>query len=180
MTAAWWPVAITSVSASSDGISASSSPTRSATSVPSASGTRTAFALPAVHVVGAVPAAVDARALEPLAAELAVAVRVHERRDHDVAGPQRPHLGADRLDHADEVVAHLAALLVVLHRLVRPQVAAADRCPRDDDERIGRIAATGVAYVLDPDVARVVHHGCAHSKLLFPAVRLAATIDWLH
>ena len=45
-TAAWWPVAMTSESVSSDGISASSWPTGSATSVPSACGTRTASPWP--------------------------------------------------------------------------------------------------------------------------------------
>ena len=44
--AAWWPVPITSVSASSDGISALSASTGSATSVPSACGTRTASPCP--------------------------------------------------------------------------------------------------------------------------------------
>src|SRR3954467_1364563 len=43
-TAAWWPVPSTSDSVSSDGISASSSPTGSAKSVPSAYGTRSASA----------------------------------------------------------------------------------------------------------------------------------------
>ena len=43
-TAAWWPVPSTSERVSSDGISASSSPTGSAYSVPSARGTRTASA----------------------------------------------------------------------------------------------------------------------------------------
>src|SRR5215211_2447332 len=44
--AAWWPVAITSESVSSDGISASSFSTRRTTSVPSAWGTRTASPCP--------------------------------------------------------------------------------------------------------------------------------------
>ncbi|HEX2086484.1 MAG TPA: hypothetical protein VHF89_12430 [Solirubrobacteraceae bacterium] len=43
-TAAWWPVPMTSDSVSSDGMSASSSPTGSGYSVPSASGTRSASA----------------------------------------------------------------------------------------------------------------------------------------
>ena len=45
-TAAWWPVPITSDSVSSEGMSASSSPTGSTTSVPSACGTRTASPWP--------------------------------------------------------------------------------------------------------------------------------------
>src|SRR2546430_11458361 len=45
-TAAWWPVPITSESVSSDGISSSSAPTGSTTSVPSACGTRTASPCP--------------------------------------------------------------------------------------------------------------------------------------
>ena len=107
--AAWWPVPITSVSVSSDGISASSAPTGSTTSVPSACGTRTASPWPPSTSSQAVPATVQARALQPFAAEDAGAVRPEKRRDDEVAGLDRRDVGADRLDDADELVAHPAA-----------------------------------------------------------------------
>ena len=54
------------------------------------------FALAAVDVVEAVAAAVQACALQPLAAEDAGAVRPQERRDDEVAGLDRPHLASRR------------------------------------------------------------------------------------
>ena len=107
--AAWWPVPITSESVSSDGISASSSPTGSTTSVPSACGTRTASPCAAVDAVSAPEAAVDARGLQPFVAEDAGAVGVRERRDDDIARLHRADIGAGVLDDADELVAHRPA-----------------------------------------------------------------------
>ena len=85
------------------------------------------LALPAVDAVAAVPAAVEARGVQPLPAEDAGAVRPHERRDDEVAGLHRADVGADVLDDADELVPHAAAGLAGLHRLVGPEIAAADR-----------------------------------------------------
>ena len=69
------------------------------------------LALSAVDAVAAVPAAVEAGALQPLPAEHAGAVGPDERRDDEVAGLDCAHLGADGLDDADELVAHAAACL---------------------------------------------------------------------
>ena len=120
------------------------------------------LALAAVDVVGAVPAAVEARGVQPLPAEDAGAVRVEERRDDEVAGLQGADVGADGVDDADELVAHPAAGLVVLHRVVRPEVAAADAGAGDTDECVGRLDQVGVGDVLDPNIACAVHDSCAH------------------
>jgi hypothetical protein len=125
------------------------------------------LALAAVDSVIAVPAAVEARGVQSLPAEDAGAVGVEERRDDDVAGLDRADVGADGLDDADELVSHAAAAVVVLHRLVRPEVAAADRGAGDDDEGVGRLDECGVGDALDPNVARAVHDGCAHVPVPF-------------
>src|SRR5205814_6970964 len=64
---------------------------------------------------------------------------VEERRGDDVADLDGAAVGADGLDDADELVAHAAAGLVVRHRLVRPEVAAADGGAGDGDEGVGRL-----------------------------------------
>ena len=110
VTAAWCPVQNTSDRVSSDGSSASSSPAGSLTSVPWACGTRTASPCPPSQLAAPL-AAVAAGGLQALAAEVAGAVRPHERRHHQVAGLEAGHLGAGVLDHAEELVAHPAAVL---------------------------------------------------------------------
>ncbi len=175
-TAAWWPVPITSDSVSSDGISASSSPTGSTTSVPSACGTRTASPWPPSTSSRAVATAMQARGLQPFAAELAGAVRPEERRQHQIAGLDRAHLGADGLDDADELVSHAAAGVARRHRLVRPQVAAADAGARHPHQRVGRLDQMGVGNVLDADVAGAVHQRCAHSGSSFARKAFAVRV----
>src|SRR4051794_18898656 len=119
------------------------------------------LALTAVGVA-APEAAVATRGVQALVAEVAGAVREDERRDYDVALLQRPHLGADVLDDADELVTHLAALFVLRHVLVRPEVAAADARPCDAQQRVGGLGDRRVGNVLDPDVTRAVHDGGSH------------------
>ena len=84
------------------------------------------FALAAVELSAAPAAAVEAGGLQSLPAELAGAVGPGERRDDEVARLDGADLGADVLDDADELVAHARARVARLHRLVRPEVAAAD------------------------------------------------------
>ena len=110
MTAAWWPVPITSESVSSEGISASSSPTLSG--YERAVGLRDAqrLGLGAAGLAAvAEEAAVDAGGLQPLVAEHAGAVGVGEGHDHDLAAPGSLDVAADLLDDADGLVAHLLA-----------------------------------------------------------------------
>ena len=66
------------------------------------------LALAAVDAVAAPEAAVEARGLQSLLAEVAGAVGVGERRDDDVARLHGADVGADLLDDADELVAHRA------------------------------------------------------------------------
>ena len=120
------------------------------------------FALSAVHAVEAVPPAVQAGGLQPGAAEDAGAVRPDERRDDEVALLERAHVRADVLDDADELVPHAPAVLVRLHRLVRPQIAAADRRARDANDGVGSLDEACVGDVLDANVAGAVHEGRAH------------------
>jgi hypothetical protein len=124
------------------------------------------FTLAAVDVAEAVPAAVQACALQPLLAEGAAAVRPQERRDDQVAGLDRPHVATDGLDDADELVAHAAACLGRLHRLVGPEVAAADPGAPDANQRVGGLDQAGVWDVLDTDVAGAVHQCGSHGRYL--------------
>src|SRR5881409_545082 len=92
------------------------------------------------------------------------------RMGHEAIGVVEA-VGADGLDDADGLVAHAAAGLAVFHRLVRPEIAAADGSAGDDDEGIGRLNQAGVGDGLDMDIAGAEHHSCMHrvSYLRFPA-----------
>jgi hypothetical protein len=127
------------------------------------------FSLAAVDVGGAVPAAAQALAVQPFAAEDATAVRPEEGGDDQVAGFDRGDLGADVFDDADELVSHPAAGVVVWHRLVGPQVAAADRGAGDAHERVRRLDQPRIRDVLDADIAGSVHHCCVHTQM--PPIR---------
>src|SRR5206468_7197488 len=93
-------------------------------------------------------------------------VRPHERRDDEVAGSHGADLAAGVLDDADELVSHAASGLAGLHRLVGPEIAAADRGARDADDGVRRFDKAGVRDGLDPDVAGAVHDSCAHVEEL--------------
>ena len=155
---------ITSESVSSDGISASSSPTGSTTSVPSACGTRTASPWP--PSTPSTPHQPPWRhgGLQPLPAEDAGAVGADERRDDEVAGLDGADVGADGLDDADELVSHAAAgrrscSIDLYGQRSLPQMPA--RVTRTSAS-VGSIEA-GVGDVLDANVAGAVHDGCAHA-----------------
>jgi len=122
------------------------------------------FALTAVDVVAAVSAAMETGALQPFAAEGTGSIRPEERRDDEVADLDGLHVGADRLDDTDELVPHSPAGIVVRHRLVRPEIATADRGARDLNERIGRVDQPGVRNILDANIAGSVHEGGAHTQ----------------
>jgi hypothetical protein len=123
------------------------------------------FSLAAVDVGRAVPAAVQALALQPFSAEHATPVRPEEGGENNVTDLHGSDLRADGVDDADELVAHPAAGVVVRHRLVRPQIAAADRGAGDAHERVRRIDQPCIRHVLDPDIAGFVHHCCAHWRM---------------
>ena len=105
------------------------------------------LALAAVDVVGAVPATMQARAVQALPTEDARAVRPQERRHNEIADLDGANVHADGFDRADELVPHATAGIAVLHLVVRPQVAAADRSAGDADERVCRFDEMSVGNV---------------------------------
>jgi hypothetical protein len=118
--------------------------------------------LAAVDVVRAVPATMQARAVQALPAEDARSVRPQERRHDEIADHERANVVADGLDHADEFVSDAATGVAVLHLVVGPQVAAANRSAGDADERVSRFDQMSVGDVFDPHVAGAIHDGCTH------------------
>jgi hypothetical protein len=119
--------------------------------------------LGALHsVTGAEEAAVDARCVQAVEAELAAAVREGERHHDVLAGLHRVDVRADIIHHADRLVAHAPSAVGGLHPVVRPQVAAADAGAGDADDGVGWLDAPRVGDVLDPDVPGAVHDGGAH------------------
>ena len=141
-----------------------------ATSVPSAIGTRTASPWPAS--IGR-PSSSSPPHQAPLAHEVCtplrqctqVPSRQRERRDHEVADRERRHVGADVLDDADELVPDAVRLGRLGHAAVGPQVRPADAGGGDAHQRVGRPLDRGVGHVLDPDVAGGVDQGGAHGWL---------------
>ena len=95
-------------------------------------------------------------------AEDAGTVGVGERHYDELTNLDAANVGADVLDDADRLVAHVAPRVAGLHCLVRPEVAAADRGARDADQRVGRFDQSRVGDVLDPNVAGAVHDSCTH------------------
>ena len=59
-------------------------------------------------------------------------------------------------------VAHPAAAVAVFHRLVGPEIAAADGVAGDGDERVGRLDQPGIGDVLDTDVPGAEHDSQLH------------------
>jgi hypothetical protein len=84
------------------------------------------FGLCSLDVLGAEEPSVDARGVEPLAAEETCAVGVGEGHDDDIADLHGADVGAHGFDDADGLVAHPAAGVAVFHGPVRPEIAAAD------------------------------------------------------
>ena len=161
--AAWWPVAITSVSVSSDGISASSAADRQHDERAVRLRDAHRLALPAVD---------------------AVASRTGRRGGRSVCSPsrQKTQVPSEQRNGATTTSPGFTVrtsaptasttpmnswpmrrpVSLVLHRRCR----ARGRCRRcgagDADEGVGRLDEAGVGDVLDPDVAGAVHDGCAH------------------
>ena len=106
---------------------------------------------------------VDARRLQPFAAELARPIGIGEGHDNEVADVQGADVGADRLHYADGLVSHPPPGVVLPGGPVRPQIAAADRGAANDDEGVGLLDEAGVGNILDADVPRAVKDGCAHA-----------------
>src|SRR2546421_4294621 len=120
-------------------------------------------ALAAVPPVQAVPAAVPAGRVQPLAAEVAGVVRPDERRHDEVAPLEAGHVGAGVLDDAEELVAHGPALRRCRHRRVGPQVATADRGAQDAYHGVAGSLDARIGPVLHAYVTDAVHDGCSHA-----------------
>jgi hypothetical protein len=108
----------------------------------------------------------DARGLQAVVAEDAVAVRVRERHHDQIARLQHPDVRTDLLDDADCLVAHDPGTLTRVEARVGPQVAAADAGARDADNRVCRLDDLRVFHLFDADVAGAMHNSCLHHFLL--------------
>ncbi len=120
------------------------------------------LALAAVGAGAAPEAAVRAGGLQTLAAERADAVGPDEGRHHQVAGPEPAHLGADRLDHAQELVPDPLTGLPFGDAPVGPQVAAADAGQHGAHDGVAGLADDRVGNLLDAYVVGSLDNGGAH------------------
>ena len=111
------------------------------------------FRLSSTNVRRAEESAVEARRVESLVAEDAGAVGVGERHDDQLSDLYGAHVGSDCLDHTDRLVAHGSAALRRLHKVVRPEIAAADTGVSHPYDRIGRLDESGVRDILDPNIS---------------------------
>ena len=113
--------------------------------------------------------AVHAGALVAGAADLARVVGRPERADDELARLDRRDGVADFLDDAGVLVAHRHRPHRVLDpdAAVGPQVRAAHAGGRDADDRVGRLDDLRRFALLDPDLARAVHHRAAHHAAAF-------------
>ena len=139
------------------------------------------FPLAAVERGAAPPSAVQAGRLQSLLAEFAGAIGPGERRDDQIALLHRSHIGADRLDDADELVAHPVSGLARRHRVVRPEIAAANTRTGDPNQGISRLDDPGVGNGFDAHIVHAIHHSRSHvipSILGWIAVVGAAPCAW--
>jgi hypothetical protein len=74
------------------------------------------------------------------------AVGVGERHDNEITGLERANVG---FDDADRLVSHDTTAIGVFHRLVWPEIAAADAGAGDSDDRVGWLDKAGVGDVFD-------------------------------
>ena len=124
------------------------------------------------HAYGLALAAVAGRATEeaaahagrgqPAPAGLAATAGPGERRQHQVADPHARHVGADRVDDAEELVADPAAGLLRQPAAVRPEVRAAHAGVRHADDGVAAGLHLRVRHLLHADVLGTVEDGGAH------------------
>ena len=120
------------------------------------------LALAAIELGAAPPSAVQTGRLQSLLAEFAGAIGPGEWRDDQVALFHRPHIGADRFSNSDELVAHAVAGLARRHRVVRPQITAANTRTCYPDQGISRLDDPGVGNSFHAHVVRAIHHSRSH------------------
>src|SRR4051812_11495994 len=121
------------------------------------------FALATVEFGAAPESAVQTRGLQSFPTELAGSVRPGEWRDDKITALDGADIFTNRFDDADELVPHPASLVGWLHRLVRPEVAAADAGVRDPEKCVGWFLQSRIGDVLDANVARAVHDSGSQS-----------------
>src|SRR6266542_1868359 len=171
-TAAWWPVPITSESVSSDGISASSRPTGSTTSVPSACGTRKASPCP--------PSTSSRPYLPPCRHSLCrpswqnTQVPSDHRNGETTTSPALtvrtsvPTASTTPMNSWPMRRPVSLCSIVLYGQRSLPQMAAR----ADGDEGVGLFDQVGVRDGLDADVAGAIHDSRAHPDLPRASSRL--------
>ena len=115
-------------------------------------------------VVAAPPVTVHTRGVKPLAAERTRPTRDFERREHPVAGLDRPDIVSDGFDDAHRFVADKRGDITVAVAAVEPQVGAADRGVGHPDDRVRWGFELRFGGVLDPDLTGTVVDCCAHTR----------------
>src|SRR5205823_11413719 len=108
--------------------------------------------------------AVDAGALVAGPADLARVVGTPERADDELAGHDRLDLCTDLLDDSDVLVPHRCRPGELLDAAIGPQVRAADAGRGHADDRVRRFDEPRLLALLDPHLARAVHHRPTHRR----------------
>jgi hypothetical protein len=132
--------------------------------------------LGAAHAAGPEEVSVDAGGLHSLAAVHARVVLDAERADHEVPGTHRGDVGADLLDHAQELVPHRAGLPGVV--VVAVQVRSAHARAHHAHDRVARILQDGVGHLVHPHITCAVQERREHRRSsLCRRHRVGALVD---
>jgi hypothetical protein len=115
------------------------------------------LALAAIELGATPPAAVQTGRLQSLLAEFADSIGPRKRRDDQIALLNRSHIGADGLDDSDELVAHAVPGLACRHRVVRPEITAANARSCYTNQGICRLGDFGAGNGLDAHIVHAVH-----------------------
>src|SRR6266446_1036146 len=110
--------------------------------------------------------AMDTRRLKAVVTKHACAVGERERHDNEITAFNPSNVCANLFDHAYRFVPHHATGVAAFHFLIWPQIAPANARAGDTDEGVSRFDDLRIGHVLDPNVARAIHHSCAHTDLL--------------
>src|SRR6266511_5385875 len=96
--------------------------------------------------------------------DLAGVVGTPKRPDHELAGADLLDLRADLLHDPDVLVPHRCRPDELLDAAIRPQVRAAHARRRHADDRVCRFDDPRLLALLDPHLARAVHHRPSHQR----------------
>src|SRR5207249_9494942 len=86
-----------------------------------------------------------------------------ERHDNEITAFNPSNVCANLFDHAYRFVPHHATGVAAFHFLIWPQIAPANARAGDTDEGVSRFDDLRIGHVLDPNVARAIHHSRAHT-----------------